>query len=298
MSELKVLGSASEYQAGWITALDIELAAATALLDECHDQPLDFAPGDTDDNVYTWGCISNHNVVVVSLPEGQYGLTNATTTTERLLSSLPHIKIGLLVGIGAGLVGSGLDIRLGDVAVSRPQGSTGGVVQYDTLKAKKEGFERIGMLQPPPRVLLNALKKLRAKHELEESKIPDVLRQAMTRHPKFMQKYAHPGSERDHLFREIIRGRVPKEEEVKRAPRRTLDPEIHYGTIISGSILVKDAKVRNDIIKIVDQSCVCLEMEAAGLMNNIPCIVIRGISGELLCSGVLISNAKQVDRLC
>ena len=66
-------------------------------------------------------------------------------------------------------------------------------------------------------------------------------------------------------------------DEVQRDPRDTTYPEIHYGTIASGNTLVKDATARDQIVADVGEDCICFEMEAAGLMNHFPCLVIRGI---------------------
>lgn len=64
---------------------------------------------------------------------------------------------------------------------------------------------------------------------------------------------------------------------MKREVRDSQDPEIHYGLIASGNTLVKDAAVRDSILKEIGDECICFEMEAAGLMNSFPCLVIRGI---------------------
>ncbi|CAD0055862.1 unnamed protein product [Aureobasidium pullulans] len=56
-----------------------------------------------------------------------------------------------------------------------------------------------------------------------------------------------------------------------------LIPEVHYGVIASGNRLIKDATERDMIAKDSGEDCLCLEMEAAGLMNSFPCLVIRGI---------------------
>jgi hypothetical protein len=49
------------------------------------------------------------------------------------------------------------NIRLGDVVVSRPHKVHGGVVQHDIGKATPSGFERTGILNTPPTILLNAI---------------------------------------------------------------------------------------------------------------------------------------------
>ncbi|THY84406.1 hypothetical protein D6C92_09296 [Aureobasidium pullulans] len=53
------------------------------------------------------------------------------------------------------------------------------------------------------------------------------------------------------------------------------NPAIHYGTIASGNSLIKDAHLRDEIAK--KKGIMCFEMEAAGLMNRLPCLVVRGI---------------------
>jgi nucleoside phosphorylase len=53
---------------------------------------------------------------------------------------------------------------------------------------------------------------------------------------------------------------------------------VHHGLIVSGSLVIKDGIFRNSLNKYFDNEVFCIEMEAAGLMNNFPCLVIRGIS--------------------
>ena len=63
----------------------------------------------------------------------------------------------------------------------------------------------------------------------------------------------------------------------KITPRAANDVVVHYGLIASGNQVVKDAMVRNQINKSLEGRALCIEMEAAGLMDNFPCMVIRGI---------------------
>lgn len=53
--------------------------------------------------------------------------------------------------------------------------------------------------------------------------------------------------------------------------------KIHYGVIASGNLLVKDAVRRDEILSLLDEECICFEMEAAGLVNSFPCLVVRGV---------------------
>ncbi|RSL95640.1 hypothetical protein CDV31_013809 [Fusarium ambrosium] len=285
MTTRKKVSSPALYSIAWVAALPIERAAATALLHERHDEPEGFDQHANDANAYDWGEVGQHNVVIASLPAGVYGTTSAAITASHLLSSLPHIRIGLLVGIGGGIPRPGRDIRLGDIVVSQPDGQNGGVVQYDLGKAKiNETWERKGSLNMPPPVLLNALGKLQAEHEIEDPKIMDLLQGLIRKYPRMKKHYVHQGEENDRLFSsdyEHYGGSTcdacDSSEEVERPERETTDPEIHYGTVASGNTLVKDAAVRDIILQRVGEECLCVEMEAAGLMNTFPCLVIRGI---------------------
>jgi nucleoside phosphorylase len=50
---------------------------------------------------------------------------------------------------------------------------------------------------------------------------------------------------------------------------------IHYGLIGSANQVMKDGRRRDQLAR--DLGIYCVEMEAAGLMNDFPCLVIRGI---------------------
>jgi nucleoside phosphorylase len=52
-------------------------------------------------------------------------------------------------------------------------------------------------------------------------------------------------------------------------------PNIHYGTIASGNQVMRHGKTREQWRR--ESDVLCFEMEAAGLMNSFPCLVIRGI---------------------
>ncbi|GKU11826.1 unnamed protein product, partial [Fusarium langsethiae] len=284
------LKSPDLYAIGWIAALPIERAAATALLHDRHDAPHGFDQHQSDTNSYSWGRIGEHNVVIASLPAGVYGTTSAATTASNLIHSLPHIRIGLLVGIGGGIArpDEGQDIRLGDIVVSQPDGTTGGVVQYDLGKAKANGgWGRKGSLDKPPPVLLHALASLQAEHEIEPSKVPDLLQAMLEANPGMTRPkrdFTYQGAENDRLFdskHDHVGGsncdKCDSTWEVKRDQRESPDPEIHYGIIASGNKLIKDAATRDSLFRDTGHQCLCVEMEAAGLMDRFPCLVIRGI---------------------
>ncbi|QGI99151.1 hypothetical protein CEK26_012220 [Fusarium fujikuroi] len=288
--EKKRLDSPSLYTIGWIVALAIEQAAARALLDEEHSEPNNFHPSLSDTNNYIWGSVGQHNIVIASLPAGVYGTTSAATTASDLVHSLPQIRFGLLVGIGGGIArpNDDQDIRLGDVVVGQPHGVTGGVVQYDFGKAKANGvWERTGSIDKPPAVLLKALANLQAEHEIRPSKIPRILTAMLKANPGMKRpgsNFTYQGSENDRLFPsdyEHFDGKTCTKCDVSRRidreERGTTEPVIHYGVIASGNTLIKDARLRDGLAESIGHQCLCVEMEAVGLVDKFPCLVIRGI---------------------
>ena len=54
------------------------------------------------------------------------------------------------------------------------------------------------------------------------------------------------------------------------------DPAIFYGLIASANQVMKDATIRDRLAS--EENVLCFEMEAAGLMNHFPCLVVRGMS--------------------
>jgi nucleoside phosphorylase len=57
---------------------------------------------------------------------------------------------------------------------------------------------------------------------------------------------------------------------------RNNDVVIHYGLIASGNRVIKDGAERDRVASELE-GVLCFEMEAAGMMNTFPCLVIRGI---------------------
>ncbi|KAA8641512.1 uncharacterized protein ATNIH1004_011648 [Aspergillus tanneri] len=197
-----------EYQIGWICALPIEAAAAQEMLDESFGTLEE--QDSTDTNIYILGRIGKHLVVIACLG-GQYGTTSATTVANNMMRTFSKsLRIGLMVGIGGGIPSAAHDIRLGDIVVSYPTGTCGGVVQHDMGKVGEATCDG-----------------------------------------------------------------CPAEWEVERDKRDDNESQLYYGVIASGNVVVKDGETREHLRK--ETCALCFEMEAAGLMQDFPCIVIRGI---------------------
>jgi nucleoside phosphorylase len=101
---------------------------------------------------------------------------------------------------------------------------------------------------------------------------------------KGVKRYSYQGSDNNQLFKssyDHIDGhdcrKCSAEEKVERDERDSTDLEVYYGTIASGNTLVKDVATRDRIVEDLGEDCICFEIEAAGLMNHFPCLVIRGI---------------------
>jgi nucleoside phosphorylase len=194
-----------------------------------------------------------------------------------------------MVGIGGGAPSRKRDVRLGDVVVSSRDGGKGGVFQYDFGKTiQNQSFQETGFLDQPPMVLRAAVATLRGTYEMKGHQLMDDIDKALKK-IKRRKKYTRPPTASDRLYKadivhpahssdgcDVACGndeahlviRNPRDEEDD-------DPAIHYGLIASGDQLMKDAHIRDKLAD--DKGVLCFEMEAAGLMNHFPCLVIRGI---------------------
>ncbi|KAL3460012.1 hypothetical protein BJX64DRAFT_193425 [Aspergillus heterothallicus] len=272
-----------DYTAVWICALPLELAAACAMLDERHDA-LPLEPDSRDTNNYVLGRIGSHNTVIACLPYGVTGTVSAARVVNQILATFKRINFGLMVGIGGGAPSEKHDIRLGDVVVGSPTGLLGGVVQYDFGKTVQQGrFQRTGMLNKPPEVLLTALSNLQARHLMEGHRVQSTIYDMLTKYPMMSFQYARPPV--DCLYQA---GYEHPEDQPTCAtcdaaqiiPRNPRPPQaqlcIHYGLVASGDQVVKHGRMRDQLREELD--VLCFEMEAAGLIDSLPCLVIRGIS--------------------
>jgi nucleoside phosphorylase len=261
---------------GWMCALPVELAAAQEMLDEEHH---DLERDPADKTLYALGSIGGHNVAIACLPAGRIGNNPATAVSTQMRATFKAIRFGLMVGIGGGVPSAEADIRLGDVVVSQPHRSFGGVVQYDVGKTTPSGFKRTGSLNSPPRVLLHAVAKVRANDLRGRSQLstytskleriatfqrvkagPDILFEVAYDHNK--------GQTCDQCSVDRQEARQPRESEE--------EVVVHYGTIASGNQVMRSAAERDRVSRELG-GVLCFEMEAAGLMNSFPCLVIRGV---------------------
>ncbi|KAI5460951.1 hypothetical protein BGZ63DRAFT_425413 [Mariannaea sp. PMI_226] len=261
--------SHDQYTIAWICALPIEMAAACAVLDHIHR---DLPRSTNDTNTYTLGTVQRHNVVVACLPTAQYGTNNAANVLTHLIRTFPSIRFGLMVGIGGG-VPSKVDMRLGDVVVGTR------VTQYDLGKIIGDGqIQRTAIPKSPHHLLGTAVASLQARHERGGSRIPLILGEMFDGHPQYRRPTATDllfSSEYNHTSPASNCDECDRSNLVTRRRRSTDDPVIHYGVIASGNQVMRNGTQRDNIAWQLD--AICFEMEAAGLMDILPCLPIRGI---------------------
>jgi hypothetical protein len=101
-------------------------------------------------------------------------------------------------------------------------------------------------------------------------------------------RFKFPGAANDHLYLADYKhqkegvswedGGCDKNQRIRRPINEEDDlfVVVHRGTIATGEKVIKDAKERDDLAK--SESVLCFETEAAGALNDFPCMVIRGIS--------------------
>ncbi|KAG5788294.1 hypothetical protein H9Q69_012640 [Fusarium xylarioides] len=258
-----------DYTVGWIPALPLEMIAAQAMLNHRHE-PLHQHPQDS--NCYEFGSINGHNVVIACLPKAQYGNNNAAIVANNMNRTFPHLQHRVLVGIAGGAPGA-TDVRLGDVVVSTY------AIQYDLGKAMPNNhFQHIAEAVRPPQALLTAVSKVEARHNGGQVQMLAVLSDAMARLPH----YGHPMLE-DCLFHSDVAHAssssncdgCDRSQLVSREMRHNTNPMVHYGRVASGNQVIKDAPTRDSLSKKINN--ICFEMEAAGVMDCFPCLVIRGV---------------------
>ncbi|KAH8653955.1 nucleoside phosphorylase domain-containing protein [Tricladium varicosporioides] len=279
------MSNPNDYTVGWICAISTEYVAAQEFLDEEHEAPEFVSPNDTND--YALGRLGKHKVVIAVLPDSEYGTASAASVATNMQHSFPNVRIGLMVGIGGGAPSEKHDIRLGDIVVSAARDGEGGVFQYDFGKTiQGQAFQHTRFLNQPPTILRTALTGIQAQYRRKGHQLEEAINGILEKNARLRQEYERPQPSTDRLFKAEIthdsRGcaafcaKNPLNLVSRRERTKNEDNlAIHYGLIASANQLMKDALVRDRLVAEMD--VLCFEMEAAGLMNHFPCLVIRGI---------------------
>ncbi|KAM0096299.1 hypothetical protein ACP6JD_000059 [Aspergillus fumigatus] len=276
-----------------ICALPREVHAVKALLDETYSR---FCNGHVkhsrDVNVYTLGRMGKHNIVVCALP--RMGKVNAAVAATNLRFSFPNIRLALLVGICGGVPfpsGGAPEIFLGDVLISDS------MIEYDVGRQRAGGFHRTSQVKERlggPETLLSLL---------TSSEVYSAFEGQLNKHLEDMQaldkKWLCPGISRDVIFEESNQHRnrtierhqctcdsgnsvnCPRHgfEETRplrfRSSENSDDVSVHIGTFGCADRVMKSAQHRDLLAK--DAGVLAVEMEGAGIWDNLPCVIIKGV---------------------
>ncbi|GLA21779.1 hypothetical protein AnigIFM62618_001335 [Aspergillus niger] len=264
--------SRNDFKIAIICALTVEQDAVHALFDHYWDDngpPYDKHPGDP--NAYSCGAIGRHNVVLVHMPG--MGKANAAAVAAHCRASFPNLKLALLVGVCGALpfTNTAQEIILGDVIIGD------GIIQYDFGRQYPDQFIRrntlldsLGRPGPEIRAHMAKLKTRRGRASLHHAM--DTHLRFLQSHPQFKEDYQYPGTEQDVLYKPdsnivVLRRRL---EQIR--PR----PCVHFGAIASGDTLMRSGTRRDNIA--TKEGIVAFEMEGAGVSDNIPHVIIKGVS--------------------
>lgn len=144
-------------------------------------------------------------------------------------------------------------------------------------------------MNQPPTVLRTALHGLKARYESEGYQLEEAINSVLEKKSRLRKKYKRPDQSSDRLYKSAIihppRGDAScagvcsaDSSSLTLRTERTEDddnPAIYYRLVASSNQLIKDALIRDKLIE--EKDVLYFEMEAAGLMNHFPCLVIRGI---------------------
>jgi nucleoside phosphorylase len=167
-------------------------------------------------------------------------------------------------------------------------------------------------------VLRTAANGLKAQYESDGHRLEETINGILDIKVRLRKKYKRPNRSSDKLYQSgVIHppndesacatacGDDPLNLILRRDRTEEEDnPAIHYGLIASANHLMKDALVRDKLAS--EKGVLCFEMEAAGLMNQFPCLVIRGIcdysdphkNKELQGYAAMAAAAFAQDLLC
>jgi nucleoside phosphorylase len=292
-----------------ICALPLEADAMEALFDENYDtmgQIYRKQPGDA--NSYTTGRIGQHNIVLCYMPG--MGKGSAASVASSLRVSYTGIKLALVVGICGGVPfpQRNTTIFLGDVIISDS------VIEYDFGRQYPHGFRRksdlkdtLGRPTREIRTFLAGLKTRRMRNTLQERLSlylkelqmhtqsgwhypgigEDVLFETSYRHKHYQRLLTanclcnHDTSIIDTICDKALKSDCRElgcEGKQVRRDRLCADspiPVVHIGTIASADTVMKSGEHRDKLAEM--EGIIGLEMEGAGVWDNIPCVIIKGV---------------------
>ncbi|KAL3430008.1 nucleoside phosphorylase domain-containing protein [Aspergillus tetrazonus] len=268
--------SRDEFEIAIICALTREADAVEALFDDIYNKfSRRYSKQTGDVNTYINGRLGSHDVVLCYLPEN--GKRSAAAAAN-LRVSYPNIKLALVVGICGGIPfvpPNKTEVIMGDVILSNS------VVKYNFGKQYPDEFRR---RSDPREILGRASAEIKAfslalaagaAQDDTVWKYPgnnnDVLVPASLRHQHSSSDSKGScvcfgcNSNDDRVCDEAIEGDCESVgcsgSKIQRArlAAKDPDPSIHIGSIACADTIID------------------LEMESAGVWDNLPCIIIKGV---------------------
>ncbi|KAK6330440.1 SH3 and multiple ankyrin repeat domains protein 2 [Orbilia brochopaga] len=273
---------ADAFTVGIIYAKPLEMTAITVMVDEFY-LPVTLQTGDT--NEYVLGRIGDQNVAIAGPARGKQGKVSVASVVARIPQTFRNIKVGLLVGIGGGVpYPEKEDVRLGDVVIGAPE-YTPAIIQYDLGKQYTDGTEIKRTLNKPPDLLLRVVNNVYDEYQraMEGEDFFAVHLKRFERFPRLRNLYRRPTAP-DRLFRADFEHEDSASSceshdpayEIQRHKRDEGTINMHFGTILSGDMVMKSGKIRDELSGRYHRA-LCFEMEAAGVVDDFPCLVVRGI---------------------
>jgi nucleoside phosphorylase len=301
----------SQFTIAIFCALPSEADAVSEIFEEIFDEEVEKChKAIGDDNAYTLGRILHHNVVLVHM--AGMGKGAASQAASCIRSSYPEIKLALVVGICGGvpsLLAGKEDLILGDVVISE------GIVQYDFGRQFPDAFlskARPELPGPKIRGLLAKLRGLRGRERIE-TKLSRHLK--ILQNKLGPERAGYPGVDKDELFQSTYRhkhqesavcklcracehGMGPVCEEARALTCQQLGcqkellvsrtrlqealvngcppkAKVQFGFVGSGDTVMKSGQHRDQTA--TQHSLIAFEMEASGVWDILPCIVIKGV---------------------
>ncbi|KAL2813525.1 nucleoside phosphorylase domain-containing protein [Aspergillus granulosus] len=288
-----------------ICALPLEAEAVEALFDEHYDRLGEYySKQQGDANAYINGRIGKHDVVLCYMPG--IGKGSAASVASNLRVSYIGIKLALVVGIcgGAPPPPKYQEIFLGDVIISDS------VIEYDFGRQYPGGFQRkaaiqdtLGSPSQEIRALLNGLRTENARSELQDRtqqylhilqqkgsrwrrpRVNDILFKASYLHKHYSHTssgcYCSQGDSPDDICKEALEMDCDKlkcdiSQKIRyREISGTIQTSIYIGPVASADTVMKSGLHRDEIVS--KENVIGFEMEGAGVRDNVPSIIIKGV---------------------
>ena len=273
----------AQFEIAIFCALPAEADAVRALFDNYWDDgDPSFGRADGDTNAYSTGSIGRHNVVLVHM--AGIGKGHAALASQCRLS-FTGIKLAIVAGTcgAVPLTPEDREIVLGDVIIST------GIVEFDRGRQQTERFVRsdkswntMGRPSVEVRAILRKLQGMHPRKKMQR-KLAQYL-EVLGDEPSLEAGY--PGAAHDRLFEPTNSHRVQgqsceecgcgQEMVRRRFSQRQLRPLVHLGLLGSSDVMMQSGKHRDGIAR--SEGILGFEMEAAGIWDSFPCVVIKGVS--------------------